>query len=146
MLYIIRGLPGSGKTTLAKQLVRERHVHLYREADQYFTCLSGIYFFQPHRLKDAHAWCQMQVRTALGAGLSVAVSNTFVQRWEIAPYVEMAQRWNTPFTIMQCTGEWGSVHDVPPSTIERMRQRWEQLSEEDFLQTPSNAVEVRYLK
>lgn len=118
-LTIIRGLPGSGKSTLAKTLGC-----LHLEADMYFVS-KGVYTFDPARLKEAHAWCQQATRVALAAGMDVAVSNTFSQKWEAEPYLDMAKELGANVEIFNCRGEYGSVHSLPPEALERMKSRFE---------------------
>jgi hypothetical protein len=79
IIYLLRGIPGSGKSTLARSLGA---VHF--EADMFF--LEGDeYKFNPLKLKQAHTWCQDQVRTTMKnsdnniGDLRIAVSNTFTQ-------------------------------------------------------------------
>lgn len=82
-LTIIRGLPGSGKTTLAQQLGQP-----YFEADQFFMDATGNYSFQANRLGEAHAWCLESVKATLESGQDCTVSNTFTRRWEMQPYMD----------------------------------------------------------
>lgn len=121
-LVLIRGLPGSGKSTTAiRDYPRHRHV----EADQYFLNAEGDYIYNPNNLKDAHAWCQRLTQRGLECGDSVTVSNTFTQTWEMEPYLCMAEALNVPVRIIECDGIWDNVHGVPPEVIEKMRARWE---------------------
>lgn len=120
-LVIIRGLPGSGKSTLAKQLKKEGYEHF--EADQYFIGTDGQYRYDKTKMKDAHLWCQESVRRALKEGKKVVVSNTFTQKWEIKPY----QNMDVPYQIIECTGDYGSIHNVPTEVLELMKSRWETL-------------------
>lgn len=125
-LVLIRGLPGSGKSTLARQYIPKGYVHY--EADMYFTDADDNYDYRPQWIKDAHAWCQRKTREHLDAGRNVVVSNTFSQRWELAPYLAMVDP--SDVLIIECHGQWGSVHDVPADAIERMRARWEAIDGE----------------
>ncbi|EGQ9291270.1 ATP-binding protein [Vibrio vulnificus] len=123
-LTLIRGLPGSGKSTLAQQLAKQTlAVHL--EADMYFVDQQGRYQFDPTRLEQAHRWCLNKVCQYLKQGRAVIVSNTFVQHWEMKPYLRFAERHGLSVETLVCTGEYGSIHDVPAQTIEKMRQRWQ---------------------
>lgn len=123
-LYLIRGLPGSGKSTLAKALMHDGIAEVWCEADKYFEGM-GLKF-DPARLKDAHDYCQSMARDALMRGLSVVVSNTFTQRWEAQPYLDMAAEYGAPVEVIEAKGDFGSVHGVPESTIAKMRARWEE--------------------
>lgn len=116
-LTLIRGLPGSGKTTLAKQMYPSLHV----EADMFFQ-RDGKYQYNAARIRDAHIWCQSVTRFALGYGADVVVSNTFTTLKEIEPYLKMT---NQTLEVIKCVGEFGSVHDVPEETLAKMKARWQ---------------------
>ncbi|KJY89117.1 ATPase AAA [Vibrio neptunius] len=120
-LTIVRGLPGSGKSTLAKTL----GVNHY-EADMYFVDDNGDYEFRPEHIAKAHDWCQYMTRDSLLNGQSVVVSNTFVMRWEIAPYYQMAQRYGAEFEIIECKDNYGNIHGVTSVTIQQMKKRWQE--------------------
>jgi predicted kinase len=120
-LYLIRGLPGSGKSTYAKSLGC-----LHVEADMFFM-RDGIYDFRLSSLKEAHAWCLMTTRMAIENGMDVAVSNTFTQLWEMKPYRDLAKAYATPCHIVECTGNYESVHNVPQHVIDKMKEHWEEI-------------------
>jgi predicted kinase len=120
-LVLIRGLPGSGKTTMA---TRDFPGYAHFEADQFFECTDG-YKFDASKLGDAHAWCQKTTKHILTMGQSVVVSNTFTQHWEMKPYLDMAKDLNVPVRILVATGNYTSVHGVPEAAIAAMRRRWE---------------------
>lgn len=115
-LTIIRGLPGSGKTTLAQQLGQP-----YFEADQFFMDATGNYSFQANRLGEAHAWCLESVKATLESGQDCTVSNTFTRRWEMQPYMDLG----FPVRIVEVHGPWKSIHPIPEKSIAAMRDRWE---------------------
>ena len=56
ILYLIRGISGAGKSSLAKSL-GGKHI----EADMYHLDKNGNYDWEPEKVKEAHAWCQNQV-------------------------------------------------------------------------------------
>ena len=123
-LILIRGLPGSGKTTLAKQLAPD----CYHEADQYMTDGAGNYQFDPKRLRYAHGMCQKAVEKAMKQRTEVVVvSNTFVTRWEMAPYLRLAQNYGYEVEVIVATGTWQNVHGVPDEAVQRMREKWEDM-------------------
>jgi energy-coupling factor transporter ATP-binding protein EcfA2 len=116
-LVLIRGLPGSGKTTLARAM--DGFVHF--EADQWMVDADGSYRFDPGRLAAAHEACRAAARRALDDGRSVVVSNTFVERWEMQPYFEMGY----PVRVIEASGTYESEHAVPPEVLQQMRELWE---------------------
>ena len=120
-LVLIRGLPGSGKSTMAKEFARNGYAHF--EADMYFV-RDGKYQYDSSQIRDAHAWCQRMTRLALARGKSVVVSNTFTQLREMAPYRSMSRQ----VRVIEATGRWQNTHGVPAEMLERMAQRWEPLS------------------
>ena len=124
-LILIRGLPGSGKTTWAKSFTE--HTHL--ETDMYFEGTDGEYEWRADRLKAAHEWCLAQTMKELAAGFDVVVSNTFTQNWEMRPYKEGAKSLGVTVRILEAEGEFINIHNVPQETIYRMRTRWEKLDD-----------------
>lgn len=120
-LYIVRGLPGSGKSTLAAKLASNAHY----EADQ-FRYKDGVYVFNPADTAAVHEKCYEAVKAAIMRGEpKIAVSNTFVQRWEYEKYIQLAREFRIKFTIIKCTGTWQNVHGVDEVTMDRMRSKWQ---------------------
>ena len=120
-LLIVRGLPGAGKSYYASR--RRGYVHY--EADQFWVGADGVYRFDAERLSEAHDWCLDMVSTAFEEGRSVVVSNTFVTRRSIQPYIEAAEDFRALVEVVHVTGEFGSIHGVPAETLQRMAERWE---------------------
>ena len=52
-LVLIRGLPGSGKSTIAKELAVTGFEHF--EADMFFP-VDGVYRYEASRIRHAHTW------------------------------------------------------------------------------------------
>lgn len=121
-LVLIRGLPGSGKSTIAKSLCG--FVHL--EADMYFVDAVGNYQYEKARIKEAHEWCQRETQKHLARGDDVVVSNTFTRRFEIEPYIKIASGLGITPNVLIATGKFENVHGVPADVIESMRNRWEE--------------------
>jgi predicted kinase len=116
-IVLIRGIPGSGKTTLAKKMTSHAHV----EADMYFE-KDGVYKYNRAEVQSAHTWCLAQVNAALQAGRDVVVANTFVRKWEMNPYFQLG----VPVRVIVATGSYRNVHGIPQEIIASIRQRWEE--------------------
>ena len=122
-LLILRGLPGSGKSTFAKELCAATGA-VHAEADMYFE-KAGQYSFQPNQLHDAHRYCQLLCENAMKLGKDVIVSNTFTRRWEMEFYIRLAATYGYDVQIKTMTGNYKNIHSVPDSVIEKMRARFE---------------------
>lgn len=127
-LLIIRGLPGSGKTTLAKTLTQSVFA-----ADDYFM-VDGRYEYDRTRIKLAHDQCFENVAKALAKGETlVAVTNVFQTKWQIVRYANLAAAYNYRIWVVDLFDQNFSdaelaqrnMHNVPLDEIVRMRRDWE---------------------
>lgn len=130
-LYIVRGLPGSGKSTFAEALVG--HDFLVCEADKYFI-VDGEYKFDATKLRQAHEWCKNRVETYMKDSLvndqfyrEIVVSNTFTQEWEMEAYYKLAEQYGYMVFSIIVENRHGGVnqHGVPAEKLEQMRNRFE---------------------
>lgn len=135
-ITIVRGLPGSGKSTYAASLGVK---HL--EADM-FHMENGVYRFVLENVGLAHSWCMDETRMALIDRLPVVVSNTFTRIYEMIPYFTMAAEFKVPVTIVEMRGSYGNVHNVPEQVLASMRQRWEWFPEGTLYQPVTIAQEA----
>ena len=127
-LYLLRGIPGAGKSTLAKQL-GDSHF----ETDTFFM-VEGEYKFDPTKLRKAHEWCQSQIELAMinnhvTAGLDnsdIVVSNTFTQAWEMDAYYELAKQYGYRVFSIIVENRHGGVnqHNVPEDKLQIMKDRF----------------------
>jgi predicted kinase len=131
ILTLVRGLPGSGKSTFANWIWNE---YLICEADKFFIDKEGNYNFDATKLSEAHKWCKEQVEIRMKDNQAnpqfypeIVVSNTFTQEWEMKPYIDLANQYGyTIFTIVVENRHGNSsVHNVPEETINKMKNRFE---------------------
>lgn len=118
-LKIIRGIPGSGKTTYAKSLGI-----LHIEQDMYLV-QGGEYRWFKEAVGDAVIFCKSVADVAFNSHVDFVVSNTFTRVWEMKWYLDKAKFHGYEVEVIKCTGNYGSVHNVPDSAMEAMRARWE---------------------
>jgi hypothetical protein len=125
-LYLLRGLPGSGKSTVAKTFGG-----LHVEADQYFM-EDGVYKFDVTKLGLAHNYCQSQTRGWMKMESdqlstdTIVVSNTFTEEWEMKSYFDMAEEFGYRVVSLIVENRHGgkSIHDVPVKSLEKMEKRF----------------------
>jgi len=123
-LILLRGLPGSGKSTFAK-LVCNQHV----EADMFFM-QDGEYKFDASKLRQAHTWCQEKTETWMKMCYNVVVSNTFTQEWEMEVYYKLAEQYGYRVHSIIMENRHGesentNIHSVPKEKIDNMRERFQ---------------------
>ena len=131
-LFILRGVPGTGKTTLAQILTTNGNSRVpycnyaMCSADDFFYDEQGNYNFDPSKLGDAHKQCQERCKDAMEKEKDrIVVHNTNIELWEMEPYLKMAEAYGYTPMILCSEMNYGSVHGVPDSIIEDMRDRYQ---------------------
>lgn len=134
-LTVIRGLPGSGKTTLGKILASDFGAE-YLDNDMWF----GNQYERWSRELNKYAvgWCKGLAARTLFRGDSVIVANTFTKLAYIDEYYEMALAFNARFEVLEPTTRWKfdpeechrrTLHGVPLDHIKAMLNNWETIPE-----------------
>jgi predicted kinase len=124
-LTLLRGVPGSGKSTFAKMITDDYSIC---EADQFFYDKEGSYNFDPARLKAAHEWCRFHVEARMKEdNPSIVVSNTFTKEWEMSDYFDLAKKYGYKVFTLIVENRHGGVnqHGVPEEKIKQMKDRFE---------------------
>jgi predicted kinase len=134
-VIIMRGIPGSGKSTWIKNFIAERkwpeNDYVIVSADHYFM-VGSCYRYDPKKIGEAHASCLRDFVAELypmrkDAPRGVIVDNTNTTAVEIAPYYALALAYGAEVKIVRvhCPFEVAhprNVHGVPQSTVWRMYQ------------------------
>jgi predicted kinase len=120
-LILVRGLPGSGKSTFAKTNFPS---YFLMEADHFFY-VDGKYCFDASKLGAAHSRCQSITLDLLKDGMNIIVCNTFTTKRELKPYFEIAKETHSNLSVITMNGNFGSIHNVPEETMVKMKNRFE---------------------
>ena len=147
---ILRGLPGTGKTTFAqKQYDRNPKTTAVVSADLFF-CKDGEYRFDAAKLTEAHEDCFRAFVLALSSDKveHVIVDNTNVMIAELAPYVMYANAiCYADVRILEFEGSFPAmlnknwhlykervtdlafrnVHGINASAIDAMCKKWQEV-------------------
>jgi len=133
-LYLVRGLPGSGKTKRGRDMVKQAQqsgmTAVQYEADDYFF-RDSKYKFNPMRLFYAHQACQKNTNNAMSIGVNVViVTNTFIRIFELSDYISMAEQYSYEVTVMRMRGNHENPKNIDIRTTERMKANFEALAKE----------------
>ena len=128
-LILLRGVPGSGKTTLGNIILFniQSNIQDVLSADNFFINEKSDYVFDATKLKEAHNECQVKCAERMRNQFSkIVVANTFTQEWEMEPYFIMAERYNYRTHCVIVENRHGGVnqHGVPAEKLEQMKNRF----------------------
>jgi len=129
-MFLLRGLPGSGKSTMANVIQRSFMTCSWYEADMFWYTEVGDdytkYDFDINRLHEAHQWCQSKVESILKMEQPVIVSNTFTTEKELKPYYKLAEFYGYKVVSLVVENRHGgkNIHDVPEEVLDKMEKRF----------------------
>jgi predicted kinase len=130
ILTLVRGLPGSGKSTFANTITNKFSIC---EADKFFYDKEGNYNFDATKLREAHNWCRDEVEIRMKDNQineqfypEIVVSNTFTQEWEMEAYFGLANQYGYKVFTIIVENRHGGVneHGVPKEKLEQMKDRF----------------------
>ncbi|MFC3031331.1 AAA family ATPase [Pseudoalteromonas fenneropenaei] len=139
--FILRGLPGSGKShyaiSLAEEMVgADETRYVICSTDDYFYHSDGSYTFDKHKLSEFHNLNLARFINALGEGIELVIlDNTNIRRWEFVAYVAAAQAMGYQVKevvvgevkdkSLQHLYQKRNVHNVALRTISNMARHFE---------------------
>jgi predicted kinase len=127
-LILLRGIPASGKSTLAKALQDSQGAQV-ASADSFWYDSAGVYRFDPKKLPEAHERCQETVKEYMRdyERKLIVVDNCNLAESHRAPYVKLAEEYgydvqvvtvNTPLEVcLKRNSERTADRRVPEGTI-----------------------------
>ena len=121
-LLLIRGLPGAGKSELARALGGETFAN-----DDYFT-IGDQYLFDAKRMHQAVASCLQGVKNAMEDRKPlICATNVFAEDAEMEPYRRLCALHGYRCHVVTVENRHGgrNIHGVTPDKIEEMRRRFE---------------------
>ncbi|KFO88657.1 NEDD4-binding protein 2, partial [Buceros rhinoceros silvestris] len=134
VLVLLRGVPGSGKSYLARSLLEDNPGGIILSTDDYFY-KHGQYHYDPDCLGEAHDWNTKRAKEAFEMEISpIIIDNTNIQAWEMKPYVALAQQFKYKVMFREPDTWWKfkpkelerrNIHGVSKEKIKRMLERFE---------------------
>jgi predicted kinase len=121
-LIIVRGIPGSGKSTFAELIGG-----YICTADDYHMN-GNIYNWKPENVALAHLKCQQKVETGMKNSLPrIIVANTSTTEREMSPYYTLAHMYGYKVFSVIVENRHGGVntHNVPQATLDKMISRFD---------------------
>jgi len=126
-VIILRGLPGSGKSTWIAKNTPEAEIC----SSDHFMMEDGVYKFDRNKLPKSHAQClQKYVELVRSSRKRIVVDNTNISIYEIAPYYQVASAYNHRVRIVTLkvsveTSIQRNIHRVDEDVIVAMHRNLE---------------------
>jgi len=99
VMFIMRGPPGCGKSSVVKLLEKLYPNVVVCSADDFFYREDGTYLREADKLGDAHTFCQQKAGQAVrDRKLHITIDNTNIRIWEMKHYFCLAQ--NDGYTVL----------------------------------------------
>src|SRR3990167_3573012 len=130
-LIILRGLPGSGKSDIAKKLVENGIIHSTDD----FLIKNGKYEFDRDNIVKYHYYNLMSSIRSMKKGISpIIIDNTNITAYSCINYVEQGKMYGYEIVIIEPDTSWAfdveelvkrNSHNVRRETIIDMLQKYD---------------------
>ena len=121
-LIILRGVPGAGKSTLAKFLAGDKGVIV--EEDDYHM-IDGQYYYKHEDVESAKRKCIDKINEEMWYNEKlIVVSNTNTKASSVTGLIDLAKINGYRYTVLTLENWHGNidVHNVPADTLIEMRE------------------------
>lgn len=125
-LILVRGVPGSGKSSFSKTMFPG----ILNIENDMFHYRNGEYRFDYRNLRKAIKLCTETAEKWISCGCDVVVSNTFTRKSFVDVYKSIAEKNNSNFVVYRMMGEFQNVHNVPKDVLENMKSGFEEYPKE----------------
>lgn len=106
VMFIMRGLPGSGKSSIVERISNVYRNSAVCSADLFFMC-DGVYKWDHSKLSEAHNTCQEKAKAHCENGTPVVIiDNTNIKKWEMNRYLQFASENSYPVVIVEPKTPW----------------------------------------
>lgn len=125
VLFILRGVPGCGKSTVAEELAKGHQIGIICCADDYHM-VNGEYKWKAENQGYAHKACQNKCEFLMKANTPrIIIANTNTSNKEMKPYSDMAETYGyTVFYLVVENRHGGKdTHNVPEDSLKAMANR-----------------------
>jgi predicted kinase len=126
-LILIRGLPGAGKSSLAKLLSEDQKYPVHAIDDYFTNTETGEYQFNFSENYLAYKQCENLTENSMKNGaLKVFVDNTFTFNWEMEPYFKLANIYNYKLFVVTVEKyhNGSNIHEVSMEQLQKMAEKY----------------------
>ncbi|MEI6021276.1 MAG: AAA family ATPase [Bacteroidota bacterium] len=126
-LILLRGLPGAGKTSLAKVLCEEGKWPVYSVDDFFVDPLTGNYQFDYKTNHLAYSQCMNNTETAMLQGVKkIFIDNTLTLDWEIEAYFKLAKKFSYKIFVLTVENrhQGQNQHQISHEQLEKMADKY----------------------
>ena len=130
-LTIVRGLPGSGKSTFAK----EKFPGILHLENDMLHMADGKYQFVESKAGPRQVLLRELCSLAIENGSDVVVSNVFVSRRAVDIYRAIAEVHGAEFKVYRMDNDFGNVHNVPAKVYACMHKDFQDYPGEEVVKS-----------
>jgi predicted kinase len=138
ILYMMQGIPGSGKSTVARAIKRLDVMTKIYSTDE-FWIRDGTYQFDGSRLREAHEWNQRRAGSHMEKSYrdNLIIDNTNIKQKDAQVYFDLARRYDYTVQVVRVDPGLGEClrrnaqrtpdRKIPEEVIVRMHGAMEDL-------------------